>query len=42
MIERQSGLANLASNKHINAAYEQVGAASGRLKSVIAEVIGRI
>ncbi len=42
MIERESGLANLASNKHINAAYEQVGAASGRLKSVIAEVIDRI
>ena len=42
MIERQSGLANLASNKHINAAYQEVGAASGRLKSVIADVIGRM
>lgn len=42
MIERQSGLASLASNKHINAAYQEVGAASGRLKSVIADVIGRM
>jgi polysaccharide chain length determinant protein (PEP-CTERM system associated) len=42
MVERQSGLANLRSNEHINAAYEGVGAASGKLKAVIAELIERI
>ena len=41
-VERQSGLASLASNKHINAAYEGVGAASGKLKATIAELIERI
>jgi polysaccharide chain length determinant protein (PEP-CTERM system associated) len=41
-IERQSGLASLASNSHVNAAYEEVRAAPGKLKSVIADVIGRI
>ena len=41
-VERQAGLASLASNKHINAAYEGVGTASGKLKAVIAELIERI
>jgi hypothetical protein len=42
IVERQSGLANLRSNEHINAAYEGVGAASSKLKAVIAELIERI
>ena len=41
-VERQAGLASLASNKHINAAYEGVGTASGKLRAVIAELIERI
>jgi hypothetical protein len=42
IVERQSGLENLRSNEHINAAYEGVGAASSKLKAVIAELIERI
>ena len=40
-MERQAGLASLASNKHINAAYEGVGTASGKLRAVITELIER-
>ena len=42
MVERQSGLASLASNHYVNSAYEGVRAAPGRWKSIIAQVIGRI
>ena len=42
IVERQSGLSNLRSNAHVIAAYKGVGEASGRLKTVIAELIERI
>lgn len=42
MVERQSGLSNLGSNEHVNAAYKGVGEASGKLRSVIAKLIERI
>ena len=42
IVERQSGLANLRSNEHINAAYEGIGAASSKLKAVIGELIERL
>ena len=42
MVERQSGLASLASNRYVNSAYEEVRDAPGKLKAVITQAIGRI
>ena len=42
MVERQSGLASLASNRYVNSAYEGVRDAPGKLKAVITQAIGRI